>query len=317
MKGDHRMRVRTTLAALIAMGLVVTGCDYIVPPFDNSTPTPFLSGNGWGADVIGVSEVNGGIHIDLSLRNDTGDWSAMNVGASSAEVTDASGKTSTCSTVFVGTSVFVNDGGWYLAPGFSMKGYTAGSVASPVTQLNYVECAGVAKAPGEKLAIKYTYITGAFDYYTASPKTNATLNLNLDTVVTDIKYPVAANAAGTKPVKIGDPIGAINGTTVQLMDVKRTSTGFEFSWKSTNPGTDQAYIHIGIPPVIGADGIIYGFYRSPHLTDDLITPAGGGTATWTTAVAVPKDVTGFYILLPVETRKQKYFVDHVVDITDK
>ena len=28
-------------------------------------------------------------------------------------------------------------------------------------------------------------------------------------------------------------------------------------------------------------------------------------------------VTGFYILVPVETKQQKYFVDHVVDITDK
>ena len=317
MKGDHSMRVRTTLAAVIAVGLAVTGCDYIVPPLDTSTPTPFLSGKGWGADVIGVSEVSGALHVDLALRNDSGDWSAMNVAASTASVTDGSGKTSSCSTAFVGTSVFVNDSGWFLPPGFVMKGYTGGSLGSPVTQLNYVECAGVAKAAGEKLAINYTYITGPFNYYIASTKTNATLNLDLDKVVTDTKYPVAAKVAGYEPVKMGDAIPAINDCKIQLTDVKRTDKGFELSWKSTNPSTDQVYIHIGIPPVIGSDGIMYGFYQSPHLSADLITPAAGGTAKWTTTVDVPKDVTGFYILVPVETKQQKYFVDHVVDITDK
>ena len=311
------MRVPRTLAAVVVLGLAVTGCDYIVPPIDFGTATPALSGQGWGAIVTGVSEANGALHVDLSLRNDTGDWSAMNVAASTAEVTDGSGKTSHCSTAFVGTSVFVNDGGWFLPPGFIMKGYTGGSLAAPVTQLNYVECAGVAKAAGLKLAIKYTYIVGPFNYYVSSHKIGGTLNLDLDKVVTDAKYPVAQNVAGYEPVKPGAEIGAINKCTVQLTDVKRTDTGFEFSWKSTNPGTDQAYIHIGIPPVIGADGIMYGFYRSPHLTEDLITPAGGGTATWTTAVVVPKDVTGFYILVPVETKQQKYFLDHVIDITDK
>ena len=311
------MRLPRTLAAVIVLGLAATGCDYIVPPIDNSTPTPALTGQGWGAVVNGVSEANGALHVDLSLRNDTGDWSAMNVAASTAQVTDAAGKTSGCATAFVGTSVFVNDSGWFLPPGFIMKGYTGGSPAAPVTQLNYVECAGIAKAAGLKLAIKYTYVTGPFNYYVASPKTGGTLNLDLDKVVTDTKYPIAQNVAGYEPVKPDASIGAINKTTLQLTDVKRTDTGFQFSWKTTNPGTDQAYVHIGIPPVIGADGIMYGFYRSPHLTEDLITPAGGGIATWTTAVAVPKDVTGFYILLPVETKQQKFFVDHVVDITDK
>lgn len=317
MKGDHRMRMPRALAAGIVMAMAVTGCDYIVPPIDFSTATPALSGEGWGAIVTGVSEANGALHVDLSLRNDTGDWSAMNVAASTAELTDASGKRSTCGTVFVGTSVFVGDSGWFLPPGFIMKGYTGGSLAAPVTQLNFVECAGAAKAAGQKLAISYTYITGPFNYYVPSQKTSGKMTLNLDKVVPDTKYPVAQKVSGYEPVKMGAVIGAINKCTVQLTDVKRTDTGFEFSWKSSNPGTDQAYIHIGLPPVIGADGIMYGFYRSPHLTDDLITPAGGGTATWTTAVVVPKDVTGFYVLVPVETKQQKYFVDHVIDITDK
>jgi hypothetical protein len=315
MKGDHRMRVPKTLAALLVVALAATGCDYVVPPIDNSTPTPVLSGQGWAAIVTGVSEANGALHVDLSLRNGTGDWSAMNVAASSAQVTDGSGKTSSCSTAFVGTSVFVNDAGWYLPPGFVMKGYTGGSRADPTTQLNYVECAGVAKAAGLKLAVNYTYITGPFNYYIPSQKVSGTLNLSLDKVVTDTKYPVA----DTVPNLIGKAataVGAINGCTIQLTDAKRTATGLEFSWQSTNPSPDPAYIHIGIPPVIGSDGILYGFYVSPHLSEDLITPVGG-TATWTTDVSVPKEVTGLYLLVPVETKQQKYFVDHVLDITDK
>ena len=316
MKGNHRMRVPRILAAVIVLGLAVAGCDYIVPPIDNSTPTPILSGHGWGAIVTGVSEANGALHIDLSLRNDSGDWSAMNVAASSAKVTDAAGKTTSCATAFVGTSVFVNDSGWFLPPAFVMKGYTSGSLATPTTQLNYVDCAGVTKAAGEKLAIQYTYITGPFNYYVPSQKNSGTLNLDLDKVVTDTKYPVAAKATGVEIAKAGDKIPAINHCSLQLTGVKRTDTGIEFSWTNTNPGASPAYLHIGNPPVIGTDGILYGFYRSPHLSDDLITPSGG-TAAWTTTVITPKDATGFYILVPVESQQAKYFVDHVVDITDK
>jgi hypothetical protein len=315
MKGNHRMRVPKALAAVMVVALALTGCDYVVPPIDNSTPTPVLSGQGWTAIVTGVSEANGALHVDLSLRNGTGDWSAMDVAASSAQVTDGSGKTTSCSTVFVGTSVFVNDAGWYLPPGFVMKGYTGGTRAEQKTQLNYVECAGVAKAAGLKLTVKYTYITGPFNYYIPSPKTGATLNLSLDKVVTDTKYPVAETVPSLID-KEAAVVAAINDCTIQLTDAKRTATGLEFSWQSTNPSQAPAYIHIGIPPVIGSDGILYGFYISPHLSQDLITPVGG-KATWTTAVSVPKDVTGLYILVPVETKQQKYFVDHVLDITDK
>lgn len=60
---------------------------------------------------------------------------------------------------------------------------------------------------------------------------------------------------------------------------------------------------------------MYGFYESPHLADTPITPAGGD-GTCTTTVSAPKDVPGFYILLPVEAQQEKYFVDHVLGITD-
>jgi hypothetical protein len=36
-----------------------------------------------------------------------------------------------------------------------------------------------------------------------------------------------------------------------------------------------------------------------------------------TEVAVPKDRQGFYIMLSVESKKQRLFVNYAVDITDK
>jgi hypothetical protein len=315
MNGDCRMSVRQRLAALVVLGLLVAGCDYIVPPISFDTPTP-VAGHGWTATVTGVSDAQGSLHVDLALRNDTNDWSAMDVAASRANVTDSSGKSSDCATAFVGTSVFVNSSGWFLPAGFVMKGYTGGTVDKPQTQLIYVECAGVTKAAGEKLSISYSYITGPFNYYRASRATRGTLTLDLGKVVTDTKYPIAEKVAGLALNKSDEAIKGINDCTVQLTDVKRTDTGFEFDWKSTNPSIAQAFVHIGIPPVIGADGVMYGFYQSPHLSDSPITPSGG-TATWSTTISVPKDETGFYILLPLETQQQKYFVDHVIDITAK
>jgi hypothetical protein len=68
--------------------------------------------------------------------------------------------------------------------------------------------------------------------------------------------------------------------------------------------------------VIGLDGILYGFYEDPTLAETPIT-LPDQKADWTTGVAVPQDATGFYILVSVETKQQKNFTSHVVDIIDK
>jgi hypothetical protein len=68
--------------------------------------------------------------------------------------------------------------------------------------------------------------------------------------------------------------------------------------------------------VIGGDGILYGLYESPDIASVPITPAGD-KAEWTTEVAVPKDVNDLYIMLSVESRNQRFFVNYAVDITDK
>jgi hypothetical protein len=70
------------------------------------------------------------------------------------------------------------------------------------------------------------------------------------------------------------------------------------------------------PPVIGEDGILYGRYETPDIVSVLVAPAGD-TAAWTTEVAVPQDVKGFYIMLSVESGKARLFANYAVDVTDK
>jgi hypothetical protein len=316
MKVGSWMSLRKLLASVLVLAFTAVGCDYIVPPIGETTPTPGLADQGWGGIVTNVTEASGALHIELSLVNNTNDWSAMDVAQSKASVADSGGTKHDCATVFVGTSVFVNNGGWYLAPGFVMKGYTAGSVSDPKTQLLYVECSGVAKGSGQKLTINYTYINGPFNYYVASHHTDATMNLDLDKVVTDTKYPIAHDSANLKIIKPGEDIPAINNLTVKLTDAKRTATGLELDWEYDNTTKYPVFVHIGIPPVIGADGILYGFYQSPHLSSPPLTPSKD-KAVDTTAATVPADAKGFYVLVPVETQQNKYFIDHVIDISDK
>jgi len=303
------MSLRKALVAVIVMGFAATGCGYIVTPEDVQGPTQAATDKGWSAIVTNVSQsAAGALHVDLAIRNDTGDWSALQ-SSDSAKVTTTDGKSSTCGTVYVAT------GGTSLAPGFVMRGYTGGTKSAPAKQLLYVECAGVTKAAGMKLAIDFTYVTGPFNYYVASKVNKGSFAVNLDSVVSDAKYPVATNVANVV-VKPGTKIDAINTCSVQLLAAKRTDTGLELTWQMQNPSQYPVYVHIGTPPVIGSDGVIYGFYESPHLADTPITlPAQ--TIQSITTVAVPKDVTGLYILVSVESQQQKFFINHAVDVTDK
>ena len=304
------MRHRPAVALLLATVFMVGGCGYIVTPEDASTPTPAVAQGSWQAVATKVDTVGGALHIDLAVRNDTGVWSSMqSTPAQPVVLTGGDGKTTTCATAFVGT------GGNSIAPGFQVRGYTGGTKTKPVTQLLYVECAGAAASAGSKLTIGYTYITGDFNYYTPTAPTPAKLVVDLDKLATDLKYPVATPVTGIVE-KADAKIVAINNCTLTLTSVKRTADGLEFAWQTDNPTGYQVYVHIGTPPVIGTDGVIYGFYESPHLADTPITLAGQ-SAHWTTTVTVPKEDTGLYLIVSVESKQQKTFVNHVLDITDK
>lgn len=295
---------------LVCIVLFVGACNYIVLP-EGVELSESTGSEGWMAMVtnVGMSDA-GDLHIDLAVRNDTTDWSAMQAIEGKPAMLKSGGKTTECETVFVGT------GKHRLAPGFQTRGYTAGTKSEPVIQLLYVECSGAEAAPGATLSIDYVYFTGMYNYYEQEAnKADGTFELNLDEVTQDLEYPVA------EPVEdlIQPPdveLGAINDCVLTLVEATRSDTGLLFNWQTTNPGEYNTYVHIGIPPVIGADGIIYGRYESPDIASVPITPPENGTAEWTTEVAVPDDVGNLYILLSVETGKQRLFQNYAIDITD-
>jgi hypothetical protein len=303
--------MKKILIPIAVFALLGCFCPYIVIPADLLVTPTSTGSKGWSAVATNLGKSDAGdLHIDLALRNDTQDWSAMQADEGKpAVLTTGNGKKTNCDTVFVGT------GGTSLAPGFQMRGYTRGTKTKPTIQLLYVECKGAEASPGSKLSIGYSYVTGPYDLHVPSVPVNATIKLDLDQIVSDAKYPVATPVPGLIE-KVGDKINAINSFALTLTDVKRTDTGLELDWQDYNPSDYANYVHIGTPPVIGADGVIYGLYEDPSIADATIA-LSKSTAGWTTTVTVPNNVTGLYVLVSVETRQSKYFVSHVIDITDK
>lgn len=310
------MMVRKILIpALLAYVFFNFACVYIVLPEGLETPEAIVDGTelkAWNAIVTNVGKSDSGdLHIDITIRNDTGDWSTMRaVTEKPAILTTSDGKATNCDTVFVGT------GGHRLAPGFQTRGYTTGKKDDLKTQLIYVECKGATVDAGSKLAIEYTSFEGILDDYDPEAnKTEGVLELNLDDVVADLQYPIATPVEGLIQ-DTGVSITALSDNVVNLLDVQRTDIGFQFTWQNFNPTKFPLKTHLGTPPVIGSDGIIYGFYESLDIVPIPITPPNE-KVEWTTEVAVPKDVTGFYILLSVETNKPRTYVNYLVDISDK
>jgi hypothetical protein len=305
------MKTRKVLILILLANLLISfACKYIVLPQGIELEEINVEKTGWSAFVtdVGVSE-EGDLHIDIAIQNNTGDWSAMKATEGKPVVITSGGQTSNCDTVFVST------GGHRLAPGFQMRGYFTGTKWEPVLQYIYVECAGVEVQPGSTLSIPYFYVTGQYNYYEQDKnKVDDKLELNLDEIVTDLVYPVAEPVEGLVQSPAVEII-ALNKVVLTLLDVQRVDEKLQFSWQTANPGEYQTYVHIGNPPVIGDDGILYGFYETPDIVDTPITPAGG-IAEWTNEVAVPEDVKGFYIMLSVESGKARLFANYAIDITD-
>ena len=242
----------------------------------------------------------------LTIRNDTGLWSAMTA-AERAVLTGPAGATD-CATVRVGT------GGHRVAPGLQVRGYTAGTKQAPETELVRVECAGAAADEGATLELDYTYVTGDYNYYDPDASaTTATLEIPLDQVATDLTYPIAEAVDGLV-LPPDTKLNAINGMVLTLADARRTETGLELDWQAENPGEYPSSVHIGIPPVIGDDGVIYGYWESPDIESVPVTPPGE-TSSWMTSVTVPSDVGSLYLLLSVESGKQRQFANYLLDLS--
>lgn len=306
------MNVRKVLIpVLVAYLLFSSACAYIVLPEGIARESINSEKLGWSAFVTDISDSEtGNLHIDISIQNNTGDWSAMKALEGKPAVLTSDSKNSNCDTVFVGT------GGHRLAPGFQMRGYITGTKSEPVPQLIYVECAGAAASPGSTLSIPYTYVTGQYNYYEQDKtRVDDKLEINLDEVVTDLSYPVAESVDGLIQKSSNEIVG-LNKVILTLQDVQHNENGLQFTWQTSNPGEYPSYMHIGNPPVIGDDGILYGYYETPDIINVPITPAGDKTE-WTTEVTVPNDAKGFYIMLSVESGKARLFENYAIDITDK
>lgn len=297
--------------------LILAAAGYVVIPSCDPNDQGWGCGNettqakGWivQATNVGTSDT-GDLHIDLAILNETAEWSAMQAIPTKPAVLETDdGQTSNCDTVFIGT------GGHYLAPGFRMRGFTTGAQAEPKTQLIYVECKGAKAVPGSKLYIDVSYVTGQYNYYDKTAgKTDVKLEVDLDKIATDLTYPVFTPVEDLIQ-KFGDKITGLNEVTLTLISVQRTEKGLEFNWQAFNPSDYPSALHVGPPPLIGEDGILYGFYQDPGSVSAPLT-SPGKTTEWTTTVDVPSNVKGFYIMVSVETGT-RLFTNYVIDISDK
>jgi hypothetical protein len=311
------MGVRKVLIpAILAAALSTFACVYVVLP-EGLADTSAGAGTvdaGWTGIATSVGESDPGVlHIDLTIRNDTGRWSTMRAADERpAKLTLTDGTTKDCKTVMVGT------GGHRLAPGFQVRGITRLEGGEPVTQLIQVECEGAAVAAGSTLTIEYFYFLGEVDYYVEIEETNrerGTMEVNLDEVVTDLTYPVGTPIDGV--IQPADTeITALSDNIVKLVDLQRDEAGIRFTWENYNPFKFALKTHIGIPPVVGEDGIIYGTYETLDIPPVPLTPALE-KIEWTTEAPVPADVGGLYVLLSVESKKPRTYVNYALDITDK
>jgi hypothetical protein len=301
---------KALIPVFIAYALVTFACVYVVLPEGLDLSAAAATGS-WSAVATNVTETDAGdLHIDLTIRNDTGAWSEMHAIEGRPAVLTSGDQSTNCETVFVGS------GGHRLAPGFQMRGYIAGTKSEPETQLLYVECPGAEVAAGSKLSVEYSYVTGQYNYY--EPDKNQVddhLEIELDTIVTDLTYPIA-ETVDDLVLASGAEIVALNEVVLTLADVQRDESGLLFTWHTTNPGEYPTYVHIGNPPVIGEDGILYGYYETPDIVSVPIVPAGD-KADWQTGVVVPPEVKGLYMMLSVETGKARLFENYAVDLTDQ
>ena len=298
----------------LVFSFITFACVYIVVPEGLEKPVE-VEGSElqvWNALATDITKTAAGdTRIDLTIRNDTGDWSTLTaVENKPAQLKTEAGASTNCETVFVGT------GGHRLAPGFQMRGYTTGKKDNQQIQDLFVECKDAEVTPGSKLLINYTSFSGILDdYEPETNKKNGVLEVNLDEIVTDLAYPIGIPHDGLIQ-EAGVSITGLSENVVTLLDTQRTETGLQFTWQNFNPTKFPLKTHIGIPPVIGADGIIYGVYEILDIAPVPITPAKENME-WTTEVVVPKDVSGLYILLSVESKKPRTYVNYALDITDK
>ena len=297
------------LSALLIVVIITTGCRGIRRQV-GVTPTPAAGASttakGWSLIPINVTKsAAGDLHVDLAARNDSGAWSSMAAAEKPASLTTKDGKNVSCDIVQVST------GGHYLPPGFQVRGYT---LKGNKTQTLYVECKGAEPSSGSRLSIPYSFVTGEYDYYAQDKtKVEAQFEVDLDKTSSNLTYP-GTPSSEVKVQPITDPILALNKCTLTNTGFNRTGDAISFQWKVSNPGEYDTKVHIGEPPILGSDGILYGVRVSPDIVDQPFAPPAAA-AEFKTQVSVPKDVTGLYLLLSVEQSRERLFANYLIDLT--
>ncbi len=306
-------RRQILFTALLAYLVFMSACVYVVVPEGLEKPVieEDAASKVWNAFATKVEQTGAGdLRVELAIRNDTGDWAVMEAVAGKPATLTSAGKSAACDTVFVGT------GKHRLAPGFQMRGYSTGKNTEPTVQLLYVECKGASAESGATLSIDYVSYGGILDYY--DPTANelkGTLEISLDEIATDLTYPVAAQVEGlVQDASVS--ITALSDNVITLQSVERTETSLSLTWQNYNPTKFALKTHIGIPPVIGSDGIIYGVYEILDMPEVPITPAGGNVQ-WTTEIVVPQDASDLVILLSVESKKPRTYVNYAVALSNE
>lgn len=263
------------------------------------------AGSGWKLTPVNITTTAAGnLHVELAATNLTGQWSALTAGEKPATFVTNGGSRTACESVKVGS------GGHYIPPGFQFRGYT---LRDGKTQLLSVECKG-ADPYGAKLLVPYSYVTGEYDYYAQEKgKVEGELEADLGTVQATLTYP-AADASAVKAQPLSEAIPALNDCTVTNTAATRTADAITLKWKVANPGEYDTKVHLGEPPVLGSDGIIYGARVSPDIVDQPFSP-GKGDVEFETTVAAPQDVTGLYLLLSVEQNRERLFANYLIDLT--
>jgi hypothetical protein len=298
------------LIFLLTAAIITLGCKYVVVP-DDLIQNKIDHGE-WGAVVTHIDHTaEGDLLIDITIRNETGDWSTMQAVPQKPAVLKNGSASINCENVQIGT------GGHRLAPGFQMRGFTTGSKSDPEIQPLFIECKGInGVEPGAVVSFDYNAFNGDLDYYHQDAnKSTGTIQVSLDEVEEGLMYPIFSEIEGLVKPQTTD-IPAISNNRVNLVGVERTEEGFIFHWKNFNPTNFALTTHIGTPPVIGEDGIIYGIFQIMDIVPVPMTPAGG-EAEWSTNVSAPPGIHGFYILMSVEDKQMRLYVNHLIDITDK
>ena len=165
-------------------------------------------------------------------------------------------------------------------------------------------------APGSKLAIDYRYVTGEYNYYDP----DATRDRARRSRSTSTRSPPTSTYPVAEPVDglIQPPDTEITAHQRRRPDARPASTG------PGRPRARLADVEPGRVPVVGAHRRPAGDRRrtgsSTATTRARTSPRcrsrrPAGRPTWTTDVEVPADVTGLVMLLSVESKKQRLFVE--------